>query len=222
MALEKVVLPVYSKTEEILNSVSHGIGVPLGVLFLILGIFESNSASSVAGVCVFGVSTIILYACSMLYHSLKPGLAKKAMRLIDHSAIFIMITGTATAINIIAVYPHNKVFCIVTASLSIILSIVGIALTFIDQEKYHKVQMRLYMIVGYTSATMIYPIAKYYKGESAVPFILAILGGLFYTVGVIFYKLGKKKKYFHSIFHLFVLAGTGFHFATIYMSIGLI
>ena len=193
MALEKVVLPVYSKTEEILNSVSHGIGVPLGVLFLILGIFESNSASSVAGVCVFGVSTIILYACSMLYHSLKPGLAKKAMRLIDHSAIFIMITGTATAINIIAVYPHNKVFCIVTASLSIILSIVGIALTFIDQEKYHKVQMRLYMIVGYTSATMIYPIAKYYKGESAVPFILAVLGGLFYTVGVIFYKLGKKR-----------------------------
>ena len=194
MALEKVVLPVYSKTEEILNSVSHGIGVPLGVLFLILGISKSTSASSVVGVCVFGISTIILYACSMLYHSLKPGLAKKAMRLIDHSAIFIMITGTATAINIIAVYPHNKIFCIVTASLSIILSIVGIALTFIDQEKYHKVQMRLYMIVGYTSATTIYPIAKYYKGESAVPFILAVLGGLFYTVGVIFYKLGKKKK----------------------------
>ncbi len=222
MALEKVVLPVYSKTEEILNSVSHGIGVPLGIIFLVLGISKSTSVNSAVGACVFGVSTIILYACSMLYHSLKPGTAKKAMRLIDHSAIFIMITGTATAINIIAVYPHNKVFCIVTASLSIILSIVGIVLTFIDQEKYHKAQMRLYMVVGYTSATMIYPIAKYYKGESAVPFVLAVLGGLFYTVGVVFYKLGKKKKYFHSIFHLFVLAGTVCHFATIYMSICLI
>lgn len=219
MALEKVVLPVYSKTEEILNSISHGIGVPLGIIFLILGVNKSTSVNSTVGACVFGVSTVILYFCSMLYHSLKPGLAKKAMRLIDHSAIFIMITGTATAVNIIAVYPHNKVFCLVTASLSIILSIIGIVLTFIDQEKYHKAQMRLYMIVGYTSATMIYPIAKYYKGESAVPFILAVIGGLFYTVGVIFYKLGKKKKYFHSIFHLFVLAGTAFHFATIYMTI---
>lgn len=222
MALEKVVLPVYSKTEEILNSVSHGIGVPLGIIFLIVGINKSTTLSSVTGACVFGISTIILYACSMLYHSLKVGTAKKAMRLIDHSAIFIMITGTATAVNIIAVYPHNKVFCIVTASLSIVLSIVGITLTFIDQEKYKKVQMWLYMVVGYTSATMIYPIAKYYKGESAVPFILAVLGGMLYTVGVVFYKLGKKKKYFHSIFHLFVLAGTACHFATIYMSICLI
>ena len=219
MALEKVVLPVYSKTEEILNSVSHGIGVPLGVVFLILGINKSTTVNSTVGACVFGVSTIILYACSMLYHSLKPGTPKKAMRLIDHSAIFIMITGTATAVNIIAVYPHNKVFCIVTASLSIILSIIGIVLTFIDQEKYKKAQMRLYMVVGYTSATMIYPIVKYYKGESAVPFILAVLGGMFYTVGVVFYKIGKKKKYFHSVFHLFVLAGTACHFATIYLAL---
>ena len=128
MALEKVVLPVYSKTEEILNSVSHGIGVPLGILFLVLGVSKSTTVNSAVGACVFGISTIILYLCSMLYHSLKPGLAKKAMRLIDHSAIFIMITGTATAINIIAVYPHNKVFCIVTASLSVILSIIGIVL----------------------------------------------------------------------------------------------
>ena len=220
MALEKVVLPVYSKTEEILNSVSHGIGVPLGVIFIILGIGRSTSPNTVVASVVFGVSTIILYACSMLYHCLKPGLAKKAMRLIDHSAIFIMITGTATAVNIMAVYPHNKIFCIVTASISIALSILGITLTFIDQEKYHKAQMRLYMIVGYTSATMIYPIVKYYKGESYVPFILGVVGGMLYTVGVVFYKLGKKKKYFHSIFHLFVLAGTSCHFAMIYLGLG--
>lgn len=219
MAFEKVVLPVYSKTEEILNSVSHGLGIPLGIIYMILCIGRSTSPNTVAASIVFGVATIILYMSSMLYHSLKPGNAKKAMRLIDHSAIFIMITGTASSINIMAVYPHNKVFCVVTASLSIILSIVGIALTFIDQEKYKKVQMILYMVVGYTSASMIYPIAKYYKGESFVPFILAVVGGMLYTVGVVFYKIGKKKKYFHSIFHLFVLAGTACHFAMIYIAL---
>lgn len=222
MAFEKVVLPVYSKTEEILNSVSHGIGVPLGIVFLMLGINKSTTANSVVACVVFGVSTIILYACSMLYHFLKPSTAKKAMRLIDHSAIFIMITGTATAINIMAVYPHNKIFCIITACVSIVLSIVGIALTFIDQEKYIKVQMRLYMVVGYTSVAMIYPIVKYYKDVFILPFIFALAGGIFYSIGIIFYKLGKKKKYFHSVFHLFVLAGTSCHFAMIYIGLGLI
>ena len=220
MAFEKVVLPTYTKTEEILNAVSHGLGVPLGVIFMVVGIGRSTNANSVVASIVFGVATIIMYMSSMLYHSLKPGTAKKAMRLIDHSAIFIMITGTATAVNIMAVYPHDKIFCIATASLSIILSILGITLTFIDQEKYKKAQMRLYMVVGYTSALMIYPIAKYYKGESMLPFVLALVGGLSYTVGVVFYKLGKKKKYFHSIFHLFVLAGTSFHFTMIYIALG--
>lgn len=220
MAFDKVVLPTYSKTEEILNSVSHGLGVPMGIAFLVLCIGRSNAPNTVIASIVFGVSTIVLYLSSMLYHCLKPSDAKKAMRLIDHSAIFIMITGTASAINIMAVYPHNKIFCIITASLSIILSIIGIALTFIDQEKYKKVQMILYMVVGYTSASMIYPIAKYYKGESYIPFILAMLGGFLYTIGVVFYKKGKKKKYYHGIFHLFVLAGTICHFAMIYIALG--
>lgn len=219
MAFEKVVLPVYTKTEEILNSVSHGIGVPMGIVYMLLCINRSNAPNTIAASVVFGIATIIMYMSSTLYHSLKPGNAKKAMRLIDHSAIFIMITGTASAINIMAVYPHNKVFCIVTASLSIILSIIGIALTFIDQEKYKKAQMRLYMVVGYTSASMIYPIAKYYKGESYIPFILAMVGGFLYTIGVVFYKKGKSKKYYHSIFHLFVLAGTSCHFAMLYIAL---
>lgn len=222
MAFEKVVLPVYTKTEEILNAVSHGLGVPMGIIFMIIGISISKTPNAVVASVVFGVATIIMYASSMLYHSLKPGTAKKAMRLIDHSAIFIMITGTASTINILAVYPHDKVFCIATAGLSILLSILGITLTFIDQEKYKKAQMRLYMIVGYTSALMIYPIAKYYKGESMVPFILAVVGGLAYTVGVVFYKIGKKKPYFHSVFHLFVLAGTSLHFAMIYITLATI
>ncbi len=78
MAFEKVVLPVYSKTEEIFNSVSHGIGVLLGIVFIVLGTVKSTLPNSVAGAAVFGVSTTVLFFCSMLYHSLKTGNAKKS------------------------------------------------------------------------------------------------------------------------------------------------
>ncbi len=218
MAFEKVLLPTYSKTEEILNSVSHGIGILLGIVFLILGIQKSTLTNNVAGAVVFGLSTIILYTCSTLYHSLKAGTAKKAMRLIDHSAIFIMITGTATAINIISVYPHNKIFSVSVAVMSIALSVLGIVLTFIDQEKYLKVQMNLYVVVGFASGFLGIPIFKHHE-FTMLTFLLVIFGGVSYMIGMALYKVGKKKKYFHSIFHLFVLAGSCLHFAAIYMNI---
>ena len=219
MAFENVVLPTYSKTEEILNSVSHGIGVILGVIFLILGIQKSTVPNNVVGAIVFGVSTVVLYLCSTLYHSLKAGTAKKAMRLIDHSAIFIMITGTATAINIISVYPFNKVFSVSVAVMSVGLSILGIVLTFIDQEKYMKVQMRLYIVVGFASGFLAIPIFKYHEVDMLTLF-LVVFGGVMYMVGMALYKVGKKKKYFHSIFHLFVIAGSCLHFGAIYMYLG--
>ena len=218
MAFQKVVLPVYSKTEVILNSVSHGIGVALGIVFLVLGIIKSTLTNNLVGVIVFAVSSIILYTCSMLYHSLKAGDAKKAMRLIDHSAIFIMITGTATAINIITVYPHDKIFSVSVAVGSVLLSIIGIILTFIDQEKYMKVQMRLYIIVGFASAVLAYPIFKYNK-FSLMSVLLIVGGGVMYLVGMALYKIGKKKKYYHSVFHVFVLAGSCMHFAAIFMNL---
>ena len=215
MAFEKVVLPVYSKTEEILNSVSHGIGALLGVVFLVLGLIKSTVANNTAGAVVFGVSTILLYSCSTLYHSLPKGNAKKAMRLLDHSAIFIMITGTATAINIISVYPHNKIFSVAIAAVSIILSVLGIVLTFIDQEKYMKVQMRLYIVVGVASGVMAIPIFKYNEVDP-LEFFLIVFGGIMYMIGMALYKVGKKKKYYHSVFHLFVIAGSCLHFWAIY------
>lgn len=218
MALEKVVLPVYSRTEEILNSVSHGVGVLLGIFFLALGVIKSTLGNNIAGAAVFGVSTTVLFFCSMLYHALDAGIAKKAMRLIDHSAIFIMITGSATAINIVSVYPYNKVFSVVVAVGSILLSVVGIVLTFIDQEKYIKVQMRLYIIVGFASAVLAYPIYKH-NALSLTSALLILFGGIMYLIGMALYKLGKKKKYFHFVFHLFVIAGSCMHFAAIYMTL---
>ncbi len=215
MSLQNVTLPTYSKTEEILNSVSHGLGIPMGIIFCALFLLRPVTASGVTGSLIFVFSVLVLYTCSMLYHSLKAGTAKKVMRLLDHSVIFIMITGTILALNVICVFPHNKVLSVSTASISVILSIVGIALTLIDQEKYKKVQLVLYVIVGATSISIIYPVIKY-NAEPWFSLILLAVGAVVYLIGMALYIVGKKRKYFHSIFHIFVLAGTILHFCSIY------
>ena len=215
MSLQNVTLPSYSKTEEILNSVSHGLGIPMGIIFCVLLLIRPVNGNEIAGSLIFVFSVIVLYSCSMLYHSLKAGTAKKVMRLIDHSAIFIMITGTILALNVIGVFPFEKFFSVSTAGISVILSVVGIILTFIDQEKYKKVQLVLYVIVGSTCLAIIYPFIKYNEEPWSSVILLAV-GAVVYLIGMALYISGKKKKYFHSVFHLFVLAGTVLHFCAIY------
>lgn len=218
MKLQKVTLPIYTKGEEIFNAVSHGLGVPLGILACVLCLLKATNVNTIIGSVVFALSVVVLYTCSTLYHSLKRSDAKKVMRLLDHSTIFILITGTSIAMTVICVYPYNKTLAIVMSSLSFILSTVGTALTFIDQEKYKKVQMTLYMVVGWAAAIMIYPIYKNCANGGTIVALIAV-GGIIYTLGVIFYAMGKKRKYFHCIFHLFVLCGTVLHFAGIYTAI---
>lgn len=213
--LEKVVLPKYSKTEEVLNCITHGLGIPMAIVFCVLLMVKSVSSSGTAGSLVFVLSALVLYTCSMTYHILPASLAKKAMRLVDHSVIFIMVMGTVLAVNIICVFPYNKTFSLIDAFISLSLSILGIVLTFIDQEKYKKVQLVLYVVVGATFLAILYPIIKYNDGSLKL-IIMLFVGSVVYLVGMALYIVGKKKKYFHSIFHVFVLAGTIIHFLAIY------
>lgn len=213
--LERVVLPKYSKTEEILNCITHGLGIPMAIVFCILLMAKSVSSSGIVGSLVFVLSALVLYTCSMTYHLLPASLAKKAMRLVDHSVIFIMVMGTVLAVNIICVFPYSKTFSLIDAFISLSLSILGIVLTFIDQEKYKKVQLVLYVVVGATFLAILYPIIKY-NNDSRKLIIMLFVGSVVYLVGMALYIVGKKKRYFHSIFHVFVLAGTIIHFLAIY------
>lgn len=214
MIYEKVTLPAYTKGEEIFNSVSHGVGILFGIFSMIFFVLNSTTPSGIAGSIVFALSSIILYLSSTLYHALTKEKIKKIFRLIDHSVIFIMISGTTLAINIISVFPHSKAISLLAGAISLGVSIFGIALTFIDQEKYKNVQLVLYVVVSLTSVLLAYPLFKY--NEAPLQIVLLVFGGgIIYGIGMVFYIVGKKKKYFHSIFHLFVLAGTVFHFFAI-------
>ncbi len=218
MNLSKVTLPAYSKSEEIINASSHGIGIIVGIVSFIVCLFKSTQINALIGNIIFSVSVIILYTCSTLYHSVSNTRTKKIMRLIDHSSIFILITGTSTAMTVICVLPYNALFAASVSALSILLSVVGTVLTLIDQEKYKKIQQILYLVVGWISVILIYPVYKYCDNSTTL-ILFAGIGGIIYTIGVIFYKLGKSKKYFHSIFHFFVLGGTLMHLAAIYTAI---
>ncbi len=218
MQLAKITLPHYTKGEEIFNSVSHGMGIILGIISCILCLIKADSVNTKIGAIVFSVSVMVLYTCSTLYHSMKRSDAKKVLRLLDHSTIFILITGTSIALTVLCVYPYNKVLAVTMSCISLILSTVGTVLTIIDHEKYKKVQMILYMVVGWISIVLIYPVYKNCTNGSTL-IALVLSGGIIYTIGVIFYAVGKKKKYFHSIFHIFVLCGTILHFTCIYTAI---
>lgn len=218
MKLANITLPSYSKGEEIINSVSHGLGIIFGIVACILLLKSAGDGSSRIGTVIFSISVVILYTCSTLYHSIKKSDAKKILRLLDHSTIFLLITGTSIALTVICVFPYNKPLALVMSILSFVLSTIGTILTIKDHEKYKKVQMVLYMVIGWISVVLIYPIYKNCADGTHIV-TLIITGGIIYTIGTIFYAIGKKKKYFHCIFHFFVLSGTLLHFLGIYTAI---
>ena len=133
--LEKVTLPSYTKGEEIFNGISHGVGILFSIFAMIYFIHNSSSKTSVYGSVIYGIATTILYFSSTMYHTVKKEKIKKIFRLIDHSAIFLMISGIVLALNVITIYPVNKLLSVFGTAATVIVAVVGLALTFIDQEK---------------------------------------------------------------------------------------
>lgn len=215
MYFENVKLPNYTKGEEVFNSVTHGVGILFGLFSLIMFLLKSANLYSQIGAIIFGVSMIILYTSSTIYHSLKPSYAKKIMRVFDHAVIYLLIEGTSIPIMLVGIMPYNKLFAYIMIALSLTIGTVGTALTYIDQEKFKVVQTVLYMVLGWMCLVLIIPLYKYLP--NAVRLIIYILlGGTVYTVGTAFLSLGRTKRYFHSIFHLFVLCGSLIHFLGLY------
>ena len=211
--LEKVTLPVYSKDEEIFNGISLGIGILFSIFAMIYFILNSSSKTSVYGSVIYGIATTILYFSSTMYHTVKKEKIKKIFRLIDHSAIFLMISGIVLALNVITIYPVNKLLSVFGSVATVIVAVVGLALTFIDQEKYKNVQMILYVAI---SCIPIFGAKTLFDTHEKAQLItiLLVTGGIVYGIGMALYIISKKKnkKYFHSIFHLFILGGTFIHF----------
>lgn len=216
MSLDKVPLIQYGKREDIINSVTHAVGAVFGIVVLVMCTVRAAKLDSAVGVVssvIYGASMIILYFSSALYHGLPAGNAKRFMRIVDHGVIYLLIAGTITPCVLIALRSENNTAGWVMFGVAWGCALLGIILTLIDFEKFKVMEMVLYIAIGWTLLLVVRPL---FRALSTAGIVLVILGGVVYTVGAILYGLGKKVKYFHALFHIFVLAGSTLHFVAVY------
>lgn len=205
----------YSLGEEIFNSVSHGAGGLLsiaGTVVLIVFAAIYSNAWGVVSSAIYGASLIILYTMSTLYHAITNRKAKSFFRIMDHNTIFFLIAGTYTPITLV---PLRGAFGWVLFGIVWGAAIIGIVLNSIDLERFRKPSIVCYVAMGWV---VLIAIKSMLRNVNTVSLWFLLIGGLFYTVGVIFY-IKKDKKYFHSIWHLFTVAGSVFHWFSILLMI---
>ena len=210
--MSKIEIPEYSLGEELVSSISHGIGALLGIAALVLSVVFSKNPIAIVSSAIYGITLIILYLISCLYHSFSPRIkAKKVFRVLDHDSIYLLIFGTYMPYLLVSI-GGSKGWTLCGILLG--LSILGIVFNSINLEKFKNVSLISYILMGWI---IIFSFNDVYNSIGFYGTLYLILGGVFYTIGALFYRLGKKIKYMHSIFHLLVLAGSIFHFFSIFL-----
>ncbi|MEG1800709.1 MAG: hemolysin III family protein [Oscillospiraceae bacterium] len=206
----------YTFGEEIFNSVSHGVGAVLSVVgasvITTLAVCFGDKVSIFASV-VYGLSLIILYTMSTLYHAFPSQKIKEIFRVFDHASIFILIAGSYTPMCLIALHGNKKAFIVILVVW--LCALAGIVMNAISLEKTEKLGLVLYVVMGWAVVIILKDILAV---MSPPAFWLLLLGGISYTGGIVFYKM-TKVKYMHSVWHLFVLLGSVLHYICIVMYI---
>ncbi|MBR6523377.1 MAG: hemolysin III family protein [Clostridia bacterium] len=209
-------LPIYTLGEELMNSITHGMGALLGIVALVLCVVKSALCGNVFGVvgsAIYGSTLIVLYTMSCLYHALGVNRAKKVFQTFDHCSIFLLIAGTYTPITLVAMcgWIGWTIFGIVWAA-----AVVGITFNGINVKKYRVMSMICYIAMGWV-IILFFP--EFMRSVPSAGVWMIFWGGVVYTIGAIVYGFGKKARYIHSAWHFFVLAGSIIHFLAIYLYI---
>ncbi|OLS02041.1 hemolysin-III related [Tissierella creatinophila DSM 6911] len=206
----------YTKIEEIINGVTHGIGVVFGIVALtILLIFSirKGDVSATVSFSIYGACIILMFLSSTLYHSFTKEKVKNVLRVFDHSSIFLFIAGTYTPIVILTLKGYLRMGILIGIWAMAISGVVFKILTYGKFDKYKLLSLIFYIGMGWVA---IIPIKKIIEATSINFFYWILLGGVIYTLGTIFYSI-KKIPYNHAIWHLFVLAASVTHFVGIFL-----
>ena len=208
-------LPDYTRGEEIMNMVTHIVGGGLSVIMLILCVIRAAMHDNLCGIitsALYGTCMITMYTISSVYHGLKPNLGKKVMQVLDHCTIYFLIAGTYTVIVLSALRPVYPVLGWGLFIFEWAMTAIAATLTAIDLKKYSVFSMICYIGMGWA----VIPFWRQVLEVLTMPgFLLLLWGGIAYTVGSILYGIGKKKKWMHSVFHLFVLLGSLLQFLSV-------
>lgn len=213
---KEIRIPIYNLTEELINSISHGLGAIFSVVGLIFLIIKASDqgAMKITTITIFGTTMILLYTISCIYHALSPKIkGKKVLRILDHCNVYLLVFGTIIPVALVGIssIPGWIFFGVVFS-----VTVLGMVASIIDIDRFQALEVICHLINGWSvlffSSYLIHNIG--YSG-----LILIILGGIMYSLGAILYGIGSKKKYIHSIFHFFCLLGTLFHYLAIYLYI---
>ena len=214
-ALSQRRLPDYTRGEERMNMITHIAGGAMGVTALLLCVLRSALRHNVYGIvasAVYGCALIAMFTISSVYHGMKPCYAKKVMQVLDHCTIYFLIAGSYTVVLLSALRPRYPALAWSIFGLEWALALIGAGLTAIDLKKHAVFAMSCYIGMGWA----ILPFWRQVVQVLTMPgFLLLLAGGIAYTIGSILYGLGKKRKWMHSVFHIFVDLGATLQFFSV-------
>ena len=213
--LMKRPFPDYTQTEEKLNSWSHLFGALCAVVMMTLALRATYGKPPIYLICsvVYTVSVLLTMLVSGIYHGLPKGKAKQVMRVVDHCDIFVTIAGTYTPITLLGICTVNSVMGWVVFAIEWSLALIGVVLNAIDLKRYAAFSMTCYLGMGWCVIISLWPAIQAMTLEG---FLWIIGGGLAFTVGAVLYLVGKKKRYRHFLFHIFVVLGILIQFVGVY------
>lgn len=209
-------MTLYTKKEEMINMITHIIGAVFSVAVLITCIYFAgyhHSISELVSAIIYGLSMILLYLASSIYHGLNPDIkAKKIFQILDHCFIFVLIAGTYTPILLCNMADVSKSTSYILFISLWIITIIGIVLNIIDLKKFSKLSLVLYCMMGWC---IIFKLDVLLEVMETTGIYLLVAGGVLYMIGVVFYILQKYKKYMHCIWHIFIILASICHYACI-------
>lgn len=213
--LKNRALPDYTRGEEIMNMVTHISGGGFGVIILLFCVVKAaikGYAPAIIGSVVYGSSMVVLYSVSSVYHGLHPCTGKKVMQIIDHCAIYLLIAGTYTPLMLSGFIPKYPAIGTGILIMEWTLCVLAVTLTAIDLKKYNAFSMICYIFMGWG---IIFFVPQTIDVLTLPGFLWLLSGGIAYTLGAVLYGIGAKVRWFHSVFHIFVVIGSVLQFISL-------
>ncbi len=207
-----VTASAYSLGEEIAHTVTHGVGLLLSIVALILMVVYSSrygDAWHITSTSIYGATLILLYAASTFYHGVPVSRAKQVLRKLDHTSIYLLIAGTYTPFTLVSIRGEWgwTLFGLVWG-----IALLGVVIELAIKQRLERLSIGLYFLMGWLVIIAIKPMLV---AVETTGMLLLLAGGIFYSLGVIFY-VWEKLTYNHAIWHLFVLAGSATHFCAVF------
>ena len=204
--------PDYTKGEEIFNMASPIVGAVLAAAILVICVVVSalhKNAWAVVSSAVYGASLLLMFTVSSVYHGLGKNAGKIVMRIIDHCDIYFAIAGTYTPILLVALRPLHPVLAWTVFSVEWGAAIFAAALNAVDLVRFERFSFWCYIVMGWCAVVSLKQVVE---AMSFGGFLWILLGGAAYSLGALLYVMGRKRRYAHSVFHIFVVIGAVLQF----------